>query len=307
MSKFNHLTYEERVQIDTLRKAGKSLRYIASLLGRSPNTISYELKNNSVKNDYDVKKANHKAYVSRNLSKQGCMKVVSDSRLCDFVHRRLEAGWSPERIAGRYTREYTSVSAKAVYKYIYSRCLEKYLFWTKQRKKPRAYKKVEYLKDERKWITERMDLKGLGHYEIDFIVSSKSKVSLLVVVDRLSRKVQIHKVHSKDRCTITQLLQRILTDAKSITTDNDIAFSHWKELECILNTKFFFTHPYCSWEKGLVENTNRWIRVDIPKKTDLSLVSNESLEVIMKRLNETPRKVLGYMTANEVEWEECPN
>lgn len=307
MSKFNHLTYEERIQVDILRKAGKSLRYIASVLDRSPNTISYELKNNSVKNDYDVKKANHKAYVSRNLSKQGCMKVVSDSRLCDFVHQGLEAGWSPERIAGRYTREFTSVSAKAVYKYIYSRCLEKYLFWTKQKKKPRAYKKTEYLKDEREWITERMDLKGLGHYEIDFIVSSKSKVSLLVVVDRLSRKVQIHKVHSKDRDTITQLLQKVLTNVKSVTTDNDIAFSHWKELERILNTKFFFTHPYCSWEKGLVENTNRWIRADIPKKTDLSLVSKECLDMIMKRLNETPRKVLGYMTASEVEWGECPN
>lgn len=307
MSKFNHLTYEERIQIDTLRKTGKSLRYIASVLGRSPNTISYELRNNLVKNEYDVKKADHKAYVSRNLSKQGCMKVVSDSHLCDFVHRGLENGWSPERIAGRYTKEYTPVSTKAVYKYIYSRCLEKYLFWTKQKKKSKAYKKTEYLKDERKWIAERMDLKGLGHYEIDFIVSSKSKVSLLVVVDRLSRKVQIHKVHSKDRDTITRLLQKILIDAKSITTDNDLAFSHWKELECVLQTKFFFTHPYCSWEKGLVENTNRWIRVDIPKKTDLSSVSEETLDVIMKRLNETPRQVLGYMTASEVEWKECPN
>ena len=52
---------------------------------------------------------------------------------------------------------------------------------------------------------------------------------------------------------------------KSLTLDNDIAFQNWESLEKQLNCNIYFTHPYHSWEKGLVENMNRWIREFVPK------------------------------------------
>lgn len=300
---FKHIGYEERVKIEVLRKEGKSIRYIAGVLGRSPNTISYELKNNQVKEEYVPKKANHKAYLKRYLSKRDCMKVVSDKELCNFVHEKLLLGWSPERIAGRYSLEKGLVSTKAVYKYVYSRCLEQYLFWYKNSKKTRNYKKQKYLEDERRLIAERVEIKGLGHFEIDFVVSSHNSDCILVIVDKVSRKVIIEKIVTKDRSTITRILEKHLSNAKSITADNDIAFKHWKDLEMYLNTKIYFTHPYCSWEKGLVENTNRWIRVDFPKKTDFRLVTEAQVKTVEDRLNNLPRKILGFRTANEVDLE----
>jgi transposase, IS30 family len=301
---FNHLNYEERVRIECLRTEGKSIRYIAGVLGRSPNTISYELKNNQVKDVYTGKKAQHKSYVKRYYSKRDCLKIVSDKDMINFVHSHIgEEGWSPERMAGRLTLEGKHVSAKAIYKYIYSRCLEKHLFWTKNRSKSKKGKRARYLTDKRKLIDNRGDIAGLNHFEIDFVVSSHNSSCLLVIVDKVSRKVIIERLQDRKYITIENILKKHCFKAKSITTDNDISFTNWMELESVLQTQFYFTHPYSSWEKGLVENTNRWIRIYLPKKTDFKIVTDEFVKEIEHSLNNVPRQILGFKTANEVELE----
>ena len=90
------------------------------------------------------------------------------------------------------------------------------------------------------------------------------------------------------------------TKVLSITTDNDISFSNWRYLEQVLSTKIYFTDPYSSWQKGLVENTNRWIRLFAPKRSDLSLVTEQTLVKIHNFLNKKPRKILGYKSAESV-------
>jgi IS30 family transposase len=94
-----------------------------------------------------------------------------------------------------------------------------------------------------------------------------------------------------------------------VTTDNDIVFRKWKEFETVIHTPFFFTEPYHSWEKGLVENTNRWIRCFVSKRRDISTVSDDELRSIEVFLNETPRQCLEYRTAMEVllESTKCPS
>ena len=87
---------------------------------------------------------------------------------------------------------------------------------------------------------------------------------------------------------------------KSLTLDNDIAFQKWKNLEKQLNCNIYFTHPYCSWEKGLVENMNRWIREFVPKKTNIKELTQEKIQSIQDWLNNKPRKVLDGNTAYEV-------
>jgi len=93
---------------------------------------------------------------------------------------------------------------------------------------------------------------------------------------------------------------------KTITTDNDIAFQKWKQLEEVLRTSIFFCHPYHSWEKGLVENCNRWIREFVPKKTDLKSISFELVSDIEMYFNHKPRECLHGRTAFELMMEkEC--
>ena len=88
-------------------------------------------------------------------------------------------------------------------------------------------------------------------------------------------------------------------DIKTITTDNDIVFKNWQQLEVSI-APFYFASPYHSWEKGLVENTNRWIRTIVPKRSDIALVTKAQLISIDTYLNKTPRQCLGYRTAEEV-------
>jgi hypothetical protein len=299
---FKHLSYEERVVIECLNKQNKSLREIAKILKRSPNTISYELKKNKVNNDYLAIKAKHKSYYKRYLCKKGCMKVSMNKEIRDFVDDNLKLKWSPERISGYLKRKNISCSSKAIYKYIYARCLERYLMHKGKKKNKSYYRHIKYLKGERKYIEERVLTKEMGHYELDFIVSSKSPSVLLVCVDKHTRFTKILLLPNRKHSTIVSAFYELFSNRliKSITTDNDIAFSKWKQLEKLFKTKIYFTHPYHSWEKGLVENTNRWIRVFVPKKTEISTVTKDQIDSALYYLNDIPRQCLDYRTAHEL-------
>lgn len=300
---YTQLSYEDRVIISTLHHEGMSARSIASLLMRSPNTIARELKEKHVKGRYDAKKAQHKTYWRRYLSKRGCLKVAMDRTLSRVVLAKLKEQWSPERIAGYARRLGMVVSQKAIYKFVKSRCLERYLFW--QRNKRKGGPKRHHLSAadlEKRRINERPDVRASGHFELDFIVCKQSSVVLMVMADRYTRYTIIRRLERKTH----RLVLDALADIKrrygfhTITTDNDIVFRNWKEMESVLSTPFYFCLPYHSWEKGSVENTNRWIRCFVPKKTDLATVSDDDLRSIESYLNDIPRQCLSYYRASEL-------
>lgn len=307
------MSYEERVEIAALQRAGLGVREIAIRLERSPNTISRELREKKVEGRYVPKKAQRKTYWRRYISKRNCMKVALDPELRTFVEEKLTLNWSPERIAGYLKRNGTIVSTKAVYKYVYSRCLERHLFWRKHHKRGGPKRRsAKTPRDTRKYIDERPALERSGHFEADFIVSSQSTALLLVVVDRHTRATAIRRLPNGKHATVSRAFRDMLrtSPVKTLTLDNDISFNHWQELERALHTRIYFTHPYHSWEKGLVENTNRWIRTFVPKRRDIKTVTDGELRSIEKYLNETPRQCLGYRTAVEVQLSEqarCPN
>jgi len=312
MRKYAQLSYEERVLVGSLHRAGISARSIAALLGRSPNTISRELREKRVKGRYVVKKAQHKTYVRRYLSKRDCMKAAMDGEVSRFVREKLVAGWSPERIAGYLRSQGTAVSTKAIYKFVYSRCLERHLFW--RRHHVRGGPKRRHAKtpeDGRRYIEKRPPSHGSGHFEGDFIVSPHNSVSLLVVVDRFTRRTRVRKVRNRKHATVSRAFKDMLRGVKvqTLTLDNDISFNHWRALQKLLRTRIYFTHPYHSWEKGLVENTNRWIRTVVEKRRDIATVTDGELRSIERMLNEVPRQCLGFRTAVEVELlaTKCPS
>ena len=298
---YAHLSYEDRVKIEHWHRSGKSTRYIANELGRSPNTISYELKNLRVSGEYVAKKASVKAYQKRYWARTSSNKVAKDKSLRHYVDKGLDKGWSPGEIAGSST---CPVSKRTIYRYVTLYALQHKLYF---RGKPKRRKAMYHrgLVGERKWIEERILRDEVGHYELDFIVSptkSGSKAVLLVAVDTLSKRTLIELLPNRTKQELSRALRRMFDGVavKTILTDNDIAFTYWTHFEQLLGAPFYFTHPYHSWEKGLVENTNKWIRHFIPKKTDLSTVTKETLVQVLTYLNERPRQVLGYRTANEV-------
>lgn len=300
---YTHLNSEERFCIEILKTAGIAIRRIAEFLGRSPNTISREIAKNMVNGKYDAKKANHKAYCKRWRSKRQCLKVALDRFLTRCVEEKLRKKWSPKQISGYLKREYGVIcSAKAIYKFAVSRGFEHLLFWgwNNQRGGRKRYT-YNTEKDGRKYIEERPPLSGVGHFEMDFIVSRQSTWSFLVVVDRVTKETRVSRIPDRKRTTVSGALSSMFAGVlvKSITTDNDIAFGHWKELETLLNTQIYFTHPYHSWEKGLVENTNRWIRCFVPKRRDIASVTEEELQEIHSFLNDRPRECIGFRTTTE--------
>lgn len=299
--KYGHLAFEERYVIEVMYRAGSLIRCIAEFLDRSPNTISREITKHSVNGEYLAKKACHKAYALRWRAKRQCLKVALDGFLTTFVMEKLQKKWSPKQISGYLKRELgITCSAKSIYKFAESRGLERLLFWGWNKQKGgRKRGHWHAAHDGRKYIEARPALDGLGHWEVDFIVSKDSAWVLLVAIDRVGQKVLIKKLPNRKRTTIRDAFRVLFSglQVKSITTDNDIAFTGWRELEVLLNTTIYFTHPYHSWEKGLVENANRWIRCFVPKRRDIGTVSEIEIREILEFLNERPKAVLGFVSS----------
>jgi len=308
-NKKKHLHKEERFCIEKMLKRSKSFGEISRTLGRGLSTISEEVRDNCGRNDYNAKKADHRAHLKQYWKKKNCNKVATDYHLHKFVEKNLSKGWSPETISDRLKIQSGLVyaSPKSIRKFVHSRhSLEQYLFWERNNMKSgRKRKKDKYLNDpDRKWIDVRpyTALYEYGHWEMDFIVSKHNSHVLLVLVERYSKRMLMRILPNRNNDLVNQTITEMLKNyiVNTITTDNDIAFIKWKELEKTLRSKIYFCHPYHSWEKGLVENTNRWIRQFIPKKTNLQLISIQELKTIEDYFNHTPKQCLEGRTAYEV-------
>lgn len=301
----------ERAELEILIDKGYSQRDIGKALNRNSATICRELKR-KVDNRYVAIKAHHKAYVKRKYSKYQGMKIREHMKLEQYITKYLKQGWSPEQISGRIAKEcsLTKVSHTSIYTWlrsIYGRQLENELSKLKKKRNKNTRKKVIQLEDRifidnrPKYIDSR---EYFGDWEGDFIVSCKgSKSAILVLHERKSRYIFIRKLEHKTTKEVEDTLIDMikpLTNFKSLTLDNDISFVHHKKISKDLGVPLFFCHPYASWEKGGVENSNLYLRRWIPKGSDISNWSNEEIQYIESWMNSLPRKVLGFKTPEEV-------
>lgn len=263
-------------------------------------------------NAYDALKAHQKSYVRRRNAKYQGKKIAQYFPLRKFVEEKLMDDQSPYAIAGRLRKRekhLPSVSKESIYRYIkspYGRNIEIHRKMKRPRKRNRRAKLTKL--DGRVFIDKRPQYINkrtrCGHAEADFILSGKCGHGiLLVVVDRKLRVsfleqillVTIHQVHK----AFLRILKRY-PEMKSFTTDNDILFQHHKKLEKLLKIKIYFCHPYHSWEKGAVENVNKYIRKDIPKGSDLSRYSKKFITLLEAKLNRRAMKCLDYATPQEM-------
>jgi IS30 family transposase len=181
---YNHLSYEDRVKIEHWHKNGRSIRFIALELGRSPNTISYELKNLQVSGKYVARKASVKAYQKRYHARTMTNRVARTKELRAYVDEKLDLGWSPGEIAGSTTlpeSPVNSVSKRTIYRYVYLYALNHKLHFKGRPKRKKAMYRRSLI-GERKWIEERILRDEIGHWELDFIVSSKNSGSKAVLL-----------------------------------------------------------------------------------------------------------------------------
>jgi len=312
--KYVHLSLAEREHIAYLynRDSRKTLREIAAEMNRSLNTIALEIRAGLVDGIYEAEYADKVAKRKRKRSKTQLLKVVLDPVLHKKIEKDIRAKISPQRISGGLLEvEKKIVSPKAIYKFVESRNLEMFLCFKGKERRAKGqyvYRKAKELDKVR--IKDRPLIEGIyGHYEMDFIVSSLSTYTLLVVVERKNRTVYVKRIPNRTHDVVLAALKEMLKGklVLSITTDNDIAFGKWREIEKELNTTIYFCEPYHSWEKGLVENTNRWIRRFVKKKTDIALVTDATLETIHRWFNDYPREIIGFRTSNELELKELMN
>jgi len=287
-----------------------SLRSISKSLERSVCCISDEIKKNSVNGEYNPIKANLKSYVRRRNSKYQPMKIIKNNQLRDAVDNMLYDDQSPPNIAGRinnHEKQLPNISKDSIYRYIespYGRQIEYY----RSTKKQRRYRRTRSKRlEDRIFINKRpksIDLRHkIGHIEGDFIVSDKSgKGILLVVVDRKTRYTFLEKIIDVTIDNVHNSFIKIknrFKEMKTMTLDNDVLFQRHKELETLTKTKIYFCKPYHSWEKGTVENTNKYIRKDIPKRSDISRYSNLFIKCLEDKLNRRSLKCLNYLTPKE--------
>jgi transposase, IS30 family len=303
------LDKNDRNEIKILLNREYSLRDIAKALSRSVSTVSEEIKNNSTRGRYNPEKAQHKAYVRRHTASFRGKKIVANKELRSFVEKHLLDGQSPEAIGGRLKHQEKKLpyaSKDTIIRFLNSPYGKIIGLKIKKKKRPKRGAKKKKLSD-RTFIDKRpriIEKRGrVGDAEGDFIVACKSGKGILpVVVCRKLRVTFLEIIHDVSVDEVHKAFLRIkkrFPELKSLTLDNDILFRMHKTLSKLLGMKIYFCHPYHSWEKGEVENTNKFIRKYIPKGSDLSRYTAEEILETERRCNRRFMKCLDYATPEE--------
>jgi len=308
MRKAKKIKKAERDEIFILLKKKYSIRDISKALGRSPNSVSYEIKNNSTNSVYDPEKAEAKARVSLRMRRFQWQKINEDMKLKEYVINGLKQGWNPDEISGRMKREKKpfNISKTAIYEWLHSYRGQAYCQYLYSK---RYYQKKRVKKTERVMIPNRVSIlkrsRGAenrtryGHWEKDAVCSGKRvKNSLAVMQERKSRYVSARKTSGYSSLEHNQAILLMTENKKvlSLTYDNGIENREHEALGILS----FFCDPYSSWQKGGVENANKMLRRYIPKGTNLGTISERYLNHILSLINNKPRKILNYRSALEV-------
>ena len=308
MAKKPKLKLSDRLEIKILLNKRYSYRAIGKVLGRSPNTISYEIETNGGRDGYDPYNADIYARTRKKDAKVKWKKIEENKELKAFIIEKLGCHWNPDEISGymKDTKMKMYVSKNSIYRWLYSPRGQQYcsLLYSK-----RYHTKKRVKKTERVMIPDRIGIEErplgadnrtrYGHWENDTVVSRKGcSGGLSVGLERKTRLVVAAKVKSMSTTEHMEAIQKQINTYKtlSITFDNGIENKQHKSL----GVPTFFCEPYSSWQKGAVENANKMLRRFFPKGTNFRKISQKQINEAVHFINNKPRKILGYKTALEV-------
>jgi IS30 family transposase len=300
---YTHITREERYQIYALKKAGHKQYEIAEVLKRSESTISRELSRNCGRRGYRPKQAH-----SKSVERQSINARTIDDATWQFAQDRLLEQWSPEQISG-----HAAISPETVYQRVYANKRAGGLLWKNLRSQ--KLRKKRYGKAERRGtIPNRVSIDDraaivetrsrIGDWEADTVIGKNHRQAIVSIVERKTGFTLIQKVERKTALAVSQAMIGLLKPhrkkVRTITSDNGKEFAGHEEIASKLKANFYFAHPYSSWERGTNENTNGLIRQYFPKNRDFTTITQQEINMAMERLNNRPRKRLGYQTPNQV-------
>ena len=315
--KITRISEIERGKIELFLRKGHSKNKIAKYLNRSRTSIKNEILRNSVKGVYDPQVA-EMIKDQRILNRQKRKKLEIKPYLLEYVIKGLRQNWSPHVIAGRLKMQAGGknvISHETIYKFIYSKVgKEMQLFkFLPHKKKPVRESLGERkhritLKDRTPiemrpvFVNERQDF---GHWEEDLIVFKQQKRVVSVAVERITGFTVMTILQDKTAEERKYAMNRLIYDigqnfVKSSTMDNGTENAyHWQIKEEVPNFETFFCNPYCSWEKGQVEQLNKLIRKFLPKDFYVGKLNQRQIDRVAEILNNRPRKFLGWKTPKE--------
>ncbi|MFJ3722691.1 IS30 family transposase [Streptomyces sp. NPDC090045] len=321
-----YLNETDRIHIADRLREKATIRRIAAELGRSPSTISREVRRNRtvLPNGgwyYRPHAAHRRAVARRPRPKPG--KIGQNPELRDFIQHHLALRWSPEQICHVLRIRFPDcpemhVTHETVYQALYvqgrgelRRELTRALRTGRARRRPHRHsnkRRSQGIKDM-VLISERPaevgDRAVPGHWEGDLIIGKDGRSAIATLVERSSRYVMLVPLPAGHNAgaTRTALTQTVAAMPRhvwrSLTWDQGREMAAHRAFTLATDIPVFFCDPASPWQRGSNENTNGLLRQYFPKGTDLATHTSEHLDAVAAELNSRPRKTLGWETPAE--------
>lgn len=323
--RYTRLTDQERESISRGLAQHKSIRQLAKELNRSPSTISREIRRNKGKSGYRAFSASRRAKAAASSRKRGKRKIEKQEGLLSYVTEKLQREWSPQEISKRLKIEYAwdmnmQVSHEAIYQYIYvlprgelKQLLIKGLRQERKHRRPQkrgdtteTRGKIANMLSIEERPAEVADRSVPGHWEGDLILGKYKRSALGTLVERTTRYTILvplgeHKDATSVREAYAEAFKSLPAELKkSLTYDQGKEMSEHEQFTIDTGIQVYFAHPGSPWERGTNENTNGLIRQYFPKGTDFTQVNKEQILEVQRKLNDRPRRALGYLKPDEV-------
>ena len=310
------LRLEEREEISRGIAAGQSIRQIAHGLGRAPSTVSREIRRNGGSQRYRANRADRSAW-ERALRPKPC-RLALHRELRWRVAQKLALQWSPEQISGWLKREFPTdqemqISHEAIYRSLFVQTrgvlkkeLTAHLRTRRQMRLPKSHNAgsgrghILDMVSIRERPAEAEDRAVPGHWEGDLLTGAND-THIATLIERHSRFTMLVKLPRKDTTTVVAALAKHVRKLpeelrRSLTWDQGKEMHAHKRFTVATNVQVYFCDPRSPWQRGSNENTNGLVRQYFPRGTNFSRISQAYLNAIALRLNQRPRKTLGFET-----------
>ena len=310
------LRLEEREEISRGIAAGQSIRQIAHGLGRAPSTVSREIRRNGGSQRYRANRADRSAWERARRPKPCRLALHRELRW--RVAQKLALQWSPEQISGWLKREFPTdqemqISHEAIYRSLFVQTrgvlkkeLTAHLRTRRQMRLPKSHNAesgrghILDMVSIRERPAEAEDRAVPGHWEGDLLTGAND-THIATLIERHSRFTMLVKLPRKDTTTVVAALAKHVRKLpeelrRSLTWDQGKEMHAHKRFTVATNVQVYFCDPRSPWQRGSNENTNGLVRQYFPRGTNFSRISQAYLNAIALRLNQRPRKTLGFET-----------
>jgi IS30 family transposase len=315
---YTHYTLDERNALQAMEGMALPKCFMSVILGKHPGSVYRELNRNKTGGVYTGKEA-HEASLQRRLDTKPRPKL-DDHALRREIMRLFKRDLSADQISGRLTALYPGqpekqASPSTVYTCLYRETAKNPAMKEHFRQKQAKPRKRKGAQERRGQIVDRVSIdkrpkiveeksRG-GDWEGDTIESAGKNAYIATFVDRKTKFLLAKIMPDKTAATMNKAAVRAFKPIptpmrNTLTLDNGKEFAAHKSLSHALGLDIYFAHPYHSWERGLSEHTNGLIRQYLPKKIPFDTLTEKQLDKIVDKINNRPRKVLGYLTPYEV-------